>query len=64
MPGFRRVLILGLLGVSAMSPFGVGAMSPVRLAQHSRFAEVVTFTGNKGRGHKNQEQVESFHRAP
>lgn len=64
MPGLGSVLVLGFSGVLAMATFGVRGMGSVRLAQHSRFFEVVTFAGDKGRGRKNQEQVGNFHRAP
>lgn len=71
MLGLWSVLFLGAFrmssrgSVSASSAFGVfGMCSTVGLAQLLRFFEVVTFAGDKGRGCKNQEQVEGFHRAP
>ncbi len=64
MGGLRRVLVLRTFGVFSVATFGVRGMGTVRLTQHSRFFEVVTFAGDKGRGRKNQEQVGNFHRAP
>ena len=64
MSGLRRVLVLGTFGVFTVATFRMGGMSTVRLTQHSRFCEIVTFAGDKGRGSKNQEQVGNFHRAP
>lgn len=71
--GLGSVLVLGTFRMSrrgsvfSSSPFGMFGVRPVptmRLAQLLRFFEVVTFAGDKGRGCKNQEQVEGFHRAP
>lgn len=69
MLGLGSVLVLGTFRVFAMngmfasSAFSVCGMGTVRLAQLLRFFEVVTFAGDKGRGRKNHEQVEGFHRA-
>lgn len=71
MLGLGSVLFLGTFRVFAMNgmftcaTFRVCGMgSTVGLAELLRFFEVVTFAGDKGRGRKNQEQVEGFHRAP
>ncbi len=63
-----RMLVLGafdMFGRNRMSTFRMlGMGTTMRLAQLLRFFEVVTFAGDKGRGRKNQEHVEGFHRAP
>jgi hypothetical protein len=58
------MLVLRCFGVFTVTNFSVRGMGTVRLAELLCFFEVVTFAGDKGRGRKNQEQVEGFHCAP
>ena len=64
----RLVLFLftfSMLGRPCMWACGMlGVSAAVRLTELAGFFKFVTFAGDKGRGRKNQEQVESFHRAP